>query len=85
MRPTFINRLESKGVKLPSNMFAERILMRGLKSSEAAGESHAETAGDRQDRPGTARTAEADRVPGTAGIATRAGRPAPHDPLRWIA
>src|SRR5213082_3208299 len=28
VRPTFINRLESKGVKLPSNMFAERILMR---------------------------------------------------------
>jgi pilus assembly protein CpaF len=28
VRPTFIQRLESKGVKLPSNMFAERILMR---------------------------------------------------------
>src|SRR3954462_9774848 len=28
VRPTFINRLESKGVKLTSNMFAERILMR---------------------------------------------------------
>src|SRR5437762_5217990 len=28
VRPSFINRLESKGVKLPSNMFAERILMR---------------------------------------------------------
>ena len=28
VRPTFINRLESKGIKLPSNMFAERILMR---------------------------------------------------------
>src|SRR4051795_6602880 len=28
VRPTFINRLESKGVKLPSNMFGERILMR---------------------------------------------------------
>src|SRR5438309_2940858 len=28
VRPTYINRLESKGVKLPSNMFAERILMR---------------------------------------------------------
>jgi pilus assembly protein CpaF len=28
VRPTFINRLEAKGVKLPSNMFAERILMR---------------------------------------------------------
>jgi pilus assembly protein CpaF len=28
VRPTFINRLESKGVKLPSNMFAERILLR---------------------------------------------------------
>ena len=26
VRPTFINRLEAKGVKLPSNMFAERIL-----------------------------------------------------------
>ena len=28
VRPTFIQRLESKGVKLPSNMFAERVLMR---------------------------------------------------------
>jgi pilus assembly protein CpaF len=28
VRPTFINRLEAKGVKLPSNMFAERVLMR---------------------------------------------------------
>jgi len=28
VRPSFISRLESKGVKLPSNMFAERILMR---------------------------------------------------------
>src|SRR5205809_298199 len=28
VRPTFINRLEAKGVELPSNMFAERILMR---------------------------------------------------------
>src|SRR3954452_23346402 len=28
VRPSFINRLESKGVKLPSNMFTERILMR---------------------------------------------------------
>jgi pilus assembly protein CpaF len=28
VRPSFIQRLESKGVKLPSNMFAERILMR---------------------------------------------------------
>src|SRR3954452_25217204 len=28
VRPSFVNRLESKGIKLPSNMFAERILMR---------------------------------------------------------
>src|SRR5438309_7709077 len=28
VRPTFVSRLEAKGVKLPSNMFAERILMR---------------------------------------------------------
>ena len=28
VRPTFINRLEAKGVNRPSNMFAERILMR---------------------------------------------------------
>ena len=28
VRPTFVNRLESKGIKLPSNLFAERILMR---------------------------------------------------------
>src|SRR5579872_5066483 len=28
VRPSFINRLEAKGVKLPSNMFAERILLR---------------------------------------------------------
>lgn len=28
VRPTFINRLESKGIKLPSNMFAERVLSR---------------------------------------------------------
>jgi pilus assembly protein CpaF len=28
VRPTFVPRLEAKGVKLPSNMFAERILMR---------------------------------------------------------
>jgi pilus assembly protein CpaF len=28
VRPTFINRLEAKGVKLPSNMFAERVLLK---------------------------------------------------------
>jgi pilus assembly protein CpaF len=28
VRPSFINRLESKGIKLPANMFAERILQR---------------------------------------------------------
>jgi len=28
VRPTFVNRLEQKGVKLPSNMFAERVLLR---------------------------------------------------------
>ena len=28
VRPSFINRLEQKGVKLPSNMFQERVLMR---------------------------------------------------------
>jgi pilus assembly protein CpaF len=28
VRPTFVNRLESKGIKLPSNMFAERVLLR---------------------------------------------------------
>ena len=28
VRPTFIPRLEAKGIKLPSNMFAERVLMR---------------------------------------------------------
>src|SRR3954467_11410482 len=28
VRPTFVNRLESKGVKLPSNMFPERVLLR---------------------------------------------------------
>jgi pilus assembly protein CpaF len=28
VRPSFINRLESRGVKLPSNMFQERVLMR---------------------------------------------------------
>jgi pilus assembly protein CpaF len=28
VRPSFIGRLESKGVKLPSNMFQERVLMR---------------------------------------------------------
>jgi pilus assembly protein CpaF len=28
VRPTFVHRLEQKGIKLPSNMFAERILMR---------------------------------------------------------
>ena len=28
VRPTFVPRLEAKGVKLPSNMFAERVLMR---------------------------------------------------------
>jgi pilus assembly protein CpaF len=28
VRPTFVNRLESKGVKLPSNMFTERVLLR---------------------------------------------------------
>jgi pilus assembly protein CpaF len=27
-RPTFMNRLEAKGVKLPTNMFQERILMK---------------------------------------------------------
>ena len=28
VRPTFVQRLETKGVKLPSNMFAERVLLR---------------------------------------------------------
>ena len=28
VRPTFVARLEQKGVKLPSNMFTERVLMR---------------------------------------------------------
>ena len=28
VRPTFVNRLEQKGVKLPSNMFSERVLVR---------------------------------------------------------
>ncbi len=28
VRPSFVNRLESKGVKLPSNMLQERVLMR---------------------------------------------------------
>jgi pilus assembly protein CpaF len=28
VRPSFINRLESRGIKLPSNMFQERVLMR---------------------------------------------------------
>jgi pilus assembly protein CpaF len=28
VRPSFVNRLEAKGVKLPSNMFQERVLMR---------------------------------------------------------
>src|SRR5688572_25480326 len=28
VRPTFISRLEAKGVKLPSNMFSERVLLR---------------------------------------------------------
>src|SRR5271167_3340421 len=28
VRPSFVNRLEQKGVKLPSNMFAERVLLR---------------------------------------------------------
>ncbi len=28
VRPSFVSRLEAKGVKLPSNMFAERVLMR---------------------------------------------------------
>jgi len=28
VRPSFVNRLETKGVKLPSNMFQERVLMR---------------------------------------------------------
>jgi pilus assembly protein CpaF len=28
VRPSFVNRLEAKGVKLPSNMFSERVLLR---------------------------------------------------------
>ena len=28
VRPSFVQRLEAKGVKLPSNMFAERVLLR---------------------------------------------------------
>lgn len=28
VRPTFVPRLEQKGIKLPSNMFAERVLAR---------------------------------------------------------
>jgi pilus assembly protein CpaF len=28
VRPTFVPRLEQKGIKLPNNMFAERVLMR---------------------------------------------------------
>jgi pilus assembly protein CpaF len=28
VRPSFVPRLEAKGIKLPSNMFAERVLMK---------------------------------------------------------
>jgi pilus assembly protein CpaF len=28
VRPTFVNRLEAAGIKLPSNLFAERVLLR---------------------------------------------------------
>ena len=28
VRPSFVNRLESSGIKLPSNLFAERVLLR---------------------------------------------------------
>jgi pilus assembly protein CpaF len=28
VRPTFINRLEAKGIKLPANLFAERVLLK---------------------------------------------------------
>jgi pilus assembly protein CpaF len=28
VRPSFVSRLEAKGVKLPSNMFSERVLLR---------------------------------------------------------
>jgi pilus assembly protein CpaF len=28
VRPSFVNRLESAGIKLPSNLFAERVLLR---------------------------------------------------------
>ena len=28
VRPTFVNRLETKGVKLPANMFTERVMLR---------------------------------------------------------
>ena len=28
VRPTFVQRLETKGIKLPSNMFTERVLLR---------------------------------------------------------
>jgi pilus assembly protein CpaF len=28
VRPTFVNRIEAAGIKLPSNLFAERVLLR---------------------------------------------------------
>jgi pilus assembly protein CpaF len=28
VRPTFVNRLEASGIKLPSNLFQERVLLR---------------------------------------------------------
>ena len=28
VRPSFVNRLEAAGIKLPSNLFQERVLMR---------------------------------------------------------
>jgi pilus assembly protein CpaF len=28
VRPSFVNRLEAAGIKLPSNLFAERVLLR---------------------------------------------------------
>ena len=28
VRPTFVNRLEAAGIKLPSNLFQERVLLR---------------------------------------------------------
>ena len=62
VRPTFVNRLEAKGIKLPSNLFQERILHAGL--TRCSGRATVPSRGDRRRPRGSADWASRPRTAG---------------------